>query len=319
MAKEGISFSREVKNELAKAPCSARHCQIAELTAIITMCGGVSVSVRDRLSLRIQTDTLFAAGRFDYLVRQLYGIVPEIRIRAGRGERSMRYTVAVPEHENAEQILQTSRLLTSDQDVQEVLSLPDNLIVQKSCCKRAFLRGAFLASGSISDPHKSYHFELVCQTRAKAQQLCSMIAAFGPEPKMVSRNRQVVVYLKEGSHIVDMLGIMEAPKALMDLENVRILREISNHVNRKVNCEAANIHKTVNAAVKQAKDIEYLQEHMGLDSLSDGLRQVAQLRLANPDLPLKDLGLLLDPPIGKSGVNHRLAKLSALADQLRGG
>ena len=134
----------------------------------------------------------------------------------------------------------------------------------------------------------------------------------------MQRKKYYVVYIKEGAQIVEILNVMEAHVALMNLENVRILKEMRNSVNRQVNCETANINKTVNAAVKQIEDIQYIQSTIGFDSLSEGLEDVARLRLEQPEATLKELGMMLTPQVGKSGVNHRLRKLSNLADELRG-
>ena len=175
-----------------------------------------------------------------------------------------------------------------------------------------------MATGSITDPEKGYHFEVVCNQEKKAEQLVEQLAFFGIEAKTTTRKNHLVVYIKEGAQIVDALNVMEAHNALMELENIRILKEVRNSVNRKVNCETANINKTVNAAVKQIEDIELIKERMGLDELSPALLQVAELRLMYPEAPLKDLGEMLNPPVGKSGVNHRLRKLSEIAKELRG-
>lgn len=193
----------------------------------------------------------------------------------------------------------------------------DGTVIQQSCCKRAFIRGAFLAAGSISDPEKSYHFEIVCKNEAQASLLMEVLNAFGLNPKCVSRKGKMVCYIKEGDQIVDVMRIMEASMAVMNLENARILREKRGDVNRLVNCETANLMKTVNAAVRQTKDIEFIDRTVGLASLPEELIQVAEIRLANPDMPLKDIGQLLDPPLGKSGVNHRLKRISEFADKLR--
>ena len=144
-----------------------------------------------------------------------------------------------------------------------------------------------------------------------------MILTFDIDAKIVVRKKYYVVYIKEGSQIVELLGLMEAHVALMELENIRILKEMRNSVNRQVNCETANISKTVNAAVNQLEDITYIREVMGLDSLPDNLKEMALLRLEYPEAPLKELGMYLDPPVGKSGVNHRLRKISEIADGLR--
>ena len=173
-------------------------------------------------------------------------------------------------------------------------------------------------AGSISTPEKFYHFEIVCNSYDKAVQLCELIATFQIEAKIVERKKHFVVYIKDGSGIVDILNVMEAHVALMNLENVRILKEMRNSVNRKVNCETANLNKTVAAAVKQIEDISYIRDTVGLSYLPDALRQLAEIRLENPDVSLKELGTLLDTPVGKSGVNHRLRKISEIAENLRG-
>ncbi len=152
---------------------------------------------------------------------------------------------------------------------------------------------------------------------AKAKQIQGLILSMGIEAKIVLRKKYFVVYIKEGSQIVDILNVMEAPVALMELENIRILKEMRGSVNRQVNCETANINKTVSAAVKQMEDIIYIRDKAGLDSLPDNLREIAELRLARPEATLKELGEALDPPVGKSGVNHRLRKLGSMAELLR--
>ncbi len=223
----------------------------------------------------------------------------------------------VSDHEEALRILQATKLIDEHGEVGENLSLVKNIVVQNACCRRAFIRGAFLASGSISDPEKFYHFEIVCATMAKAEQLKNIILTFSIDAKIVARKKYFVVYIKEGSQIVDILNVMEAHVALMNLENIRIMKEMRNSVNRQVNCETANINKTVSAAVRQLEDIEYIRDTAGLSSLPDNLYEIAQIRLDRPEATLKELGEALSPPVGKSGVNHRLRKLCAIAERLR--
>ncbi|MDY3919495.1 MAG: DNA-binding protein WhiA [Candidatus Limivivens sp.] len=313
-----MSFSSEVKEELSRHISPARHCQIAEIAAIISMCGGVSISSDDKYSLKIHTENISVARKYFTLLKKTFNIDTEVSIRQNiRLRKKPVYSVFVKSHEDTVRILKATKLLDSGMEIQENFSLTDNLVIQRSCCRRAFLRGAFLAAGSISDPKKSYHFEIVCTSEEKARQLISMIDSFDMDAKMVLRKKYFVVYLKEGAQIVDILNVMEAHSALMDLENVRILKEMRNTVNRKVNCETANIHKTVSAAVKQIEDIRYIQKTIGFERLSEGLEEIARLRLEQPEATLKELGMMLASPVGKSGVNHRLRKLSMLADELR--
>ena len=169
----------------------------------------------------------------------------------------------------------------------------------------------------MSDPEKIYHFEVVSTDEEIAEQLRDVLNFFELDAKIVLRKKYYVVYIKEGAKIVDVLNIMEAHIALMELENVRILKEMRNTVNRRVNCETANINKTVSAAVKQVEDIEYIMQHKGLHHLNQGLQDIAYLRLENPEATLKELGDMLNPPVGKSGVNHRLKKISKMAEEMR--
>ena len=314
-----MSFSSEVKEELSRQFSPARHCQIAEIAAIISMCGKVSISCTDDFTLKVQTENLAVARKYFTLLKKTFNIITEVQVRQNASQKRARaYTIGIKKHEDSLRVLQAAKLFNQSMEVEENLSLTDNLVIQRTCCKRAFIRGAFLATGSISDPQKFYHFEIVCATIHKAEQLRDMINSFDADAKIVQRKKYYVVYLKEGAQIVDILNVMEAHTALMNLENVRILKEMRNAVNRKVNCETANINKTVSAAVKQIEDIQYLQSTIGLDTLSEGLEEVARLRLEHPEAALKELGMMLVPQVGKSGVNHRLRKLSTLAEELRG-
>lgn len=314
-----MSFSSDVKEELSSQVPGARHCQIAETAAIISFCGHVKITAQDRFSIRIQTENVWVARKFFTLLRKTFKIDTEIAVRRSNNQKKTRtYVIAVLQHGDAIRILQACKLLNAELEIEENLSLKHNQIVQKGCCRRAFLRGAFLAAGSISDPNRFYHFEIVCATYHKAEQLKGLICGFEIDAKIVQRKKYFVVYVKEGSQIVSLLALMEANVSLMNLENVRILKEMRNSVNRQVNCETANINKTVSAAVKQIADIKYIRDTIGFSELAEGLGEIAQLRLQYPEATLKELGTLLNPSVGKSGVNHRLRKLSTIAEELRG-
>lgn len=313
-----MSFSSDVKEELSRQITNARHCQIAEIAAIISMCGGISISSKEKYSVKIQTENIAVARKYFTLLKKTFNIVTEVSVRQNiHLKKSRIYTVLVKDHNETLRILKAAKLLNQEMEVEENLSIVNNVVIRNTCCKRAFIRGAFLAAGSISDPQKFYHFEIVCATIHKAEQLKEIIATFELDAKIVMRKKYHIVYIKEGAQIVDILNVMEAHVALMNLENVRILKDVRNEVNRKVNCETANINKTVNAAVKQMEDIRYIRATIGFESLTDSLAEMAELRLTQPDATLKELGILLTPQVGKSGVNHRLRKLSNLADSLR--
>jgi hypothetical protein len=312
-----MSFSGMVKDELSKQTGSARHCRIAELAAILCCQGSTIYDKKGEKILQIHTENESVARKCFTLLQKTFNIDTTVAIHeSSHPKRGKLYLIEISKPDQVEGILEGTKVI--EDGITGGMSMQDNsLVTQRSCCKRAFIRGAFLSSGSISDPEKGYHFEIVCTEERKAEQLQKIIRSFHIDAKIVMRKKSYVVYVKEGAQIVDMLAIMEANVALMNLENIRILKEMRNSVNRKVNCETANINKTVNAAVKQMEDIELIERTVGFQSLNEGLAQIAKLRLQYPEATLKELGLMLDPQVGKSGVNHRLRKLSALADELR--
>ena len=291
-----MSLSGKIKEELAQHYAKARHCNLAELSALVHMSGSFEKDGYGRCILKLHTENDGVARKCFTLLGKTFNISTDIAIRRNTAKGSCSYYIRAKGEE---------------------LLAVENVIVQAVCCKRAYIRGAFIASGSMSDPDKSYHFEIVCGTLKQAEYLRNMINSFEMDAKIVKRKKSYVVYLKEGSQIVDILNIMEAHVALLELENVRIMKEMRNTVNRKVNCETANINKTVSASVRQMEDIIYIRDNIGFDKLPDGLKDVALTRLTYPDATLKELGGLLENPIGKSGVNHRLRKLSEIAEKLR--
>ena len=282
------------------------------------MCGGISVSKNDRFLLKIQTENLFVARKYFTLLKKTYNINTDVSIRHSSSlNKNRSYILSVNDDETARKILMTCRLMKPFGVIEEDFSISDSLIIQRECCKRAFIRGAFLAAGSVSDPVKTYHFEIVCLSEAKAKQLQMIMETFNINARVIKRRKYFVVYVKDSSQVVDLLNIMGAYNALMDMENVRIVKDMRNNVNRKVNCETANINKTVSAAVKQIEDIRFIQMSSAFDELPESLQEMAELRVRYPEATLAELGQLLDTPVGKSGVNHRLKKISLFADELR--
>ena len=312
-----MSFSANIKEELSWQWNLARHCQVAELAALLGFCGTVSHDVRGQIGLRISTENLPVVRKVFTLLKKTFKILPEISIKRGKRRRNSLYTTAIYEEENAVRVLKATKLYSQEDKGVYECGLVNPLVVQRMCCRRAFLRGAFLAAGSMSNPCKTYHLEIACMSMEAAKQVKDLIYGFGLEAKLILRKKSYIVYLKESERIVDILNIMEAHISLMELENIRILKGMRNTVNRKVNCETANINKTVSAAVKQVEDIEYLRKTVGLEALEANLEQVALARLSHQDATLKELGEQLVPPVGKSGVNHRLRKIGEIANKVR--
>ena len=281
-----MSFSSDVKQELVSIMPNARHCRIAELAALVMCAAGIE---NNRIVLT--GDNPLIRERFGILVRKLFTFDP--------GNIGDNETV---------QLLETIKMNGE--------LIPDSMILKLPCCKRAFLRGAFIACGSMTDPEKEYHLEFVTDGE-RAQMIVDSLTSFDIEAKTTDRKKSSVVYVKDSDRIVDILNVIEAHVALMSFENVRILKDMRNSVNRRVNCETANIGKTITAAGRQIEDIEYLRESHLFSELSDDLKETAMLRLEHPDSSLAELGKLHGRPVGRSGVNHRLARLSEMAQKLR--
>lgn len=287
-----MSFSSKVKEELTTIMASHKHCRKAELAGMFQYGGEIG---------RIKSDC--------YTV----GFHTENGEISKKGFTLLRKTFTIDFDNN----LSEQQLFDFLKKMEAVEQESLENVTERVCCRRAFIRGVFLAVGSVSDPEKGYHLEFVCEDEEQARLLHNLLGTFDIESKTVERKQHFVVYIKEGAAIVDLLNVMEAHVALMELENLRIIKEMRNRVNRRVNCETANINKTVNAAARQLEDIQYIDQHKGLASLPDSLYEMARVRLEHPDASLKELGEMLVPPVGKSGVNHRLRKISEYAEKLR--
>ena len=302
-----MSFSGQIKEELAQVISSPRHCQLAELAALVQFCG----HIEEDGSLLVQSENPLVIRKCFTLLKKTF----KIEAVAKSQMQTQNYRLFVT-GEDAFRVLEALKICDTAGHLM-MRHLTDPVLIKNSCCKRAYLRGCYMAVGSMSDPYKSYHLELVCGLQAQAEQLLKILHDFSLDAKMIIRKKYHVVYMKEGENIADFLNITEAHKALMEFENTRIYKGMRNMVNRKVNCEAANITKTVNAATRQVEDIRLIREKMGLEGLPEPLRQMAYVRLENPQASLGELGKLLDPPVGKSGVNQRLRKLGELAKELK--
>lgn len=314
-----MSFSSKVKEELSEHFGNGRHCDIAELAALVNICGQI-LFLGEHFCLKIQTENYLVAKKCFTLLRNAFNINSDISIKsAGRRRKAKTYTLLLKDMTMVERVLRATGLWTAEQGRPAIHGRVYPTVLSGICCRRAYIRGAFIAVGSVNDPEKNYHLEIVLPNETLALQLRDVVNSFELDSKVVERKEHFVLYLKEGEQIVDLLNVMGAHVALMNLENVRIVKEMRNDINRKVNCETANLNKVVNAAVKQLEDINYIQQTIGLEKLPKQLAEVAQLRLEYPDTSLKELGTFLSEPVGKSGINHRLRKICNLAEMLREG
>ena len=315
-----MSFSSTVKNELCRLENLSDCCLFSELAVTICLNGSVSIIPGSGPNIRITTENAAFARRIYSNIRKLYDIHPEVTIRKSKKlKKHVSYMLFITPAIGSAKLLELAGVAVKSDAMEQSyeLVLADINSLKHHCCRKAFLRGAFLAGGSISDPEKTYHLELTSRTSRQAQELSKILGTFKLKARIIMRKGSYVTYLKEGENIVDFLNIIGAHTALMELENVRILKGMRNTVNRIVNCETANLEKTVNASVRQVENIRYIAENVGFNALPENLRDIAELRLEYNDASLVELGQLLSPPIGKSGVNHRLRKLDQIAEKHR--
>ncbi|CEP44544.1 DNA-binding protein WhiA [Paraclostridium sordellii] len=312
-----MSFSAETKNELARVFSNDKCCNISELSAIVRLSGSIQLAGYKKLNLKISTELNSIARKVFKLLKSNFGINTEISVNKNQMlKRNSSYVLMVTSDMGAENLLRELGILSREEEFFTMNKVPEDLIKDNECI-RAFIRGAFLGGGSISDPEKNYHLEFVANNEEFAESLKNLINSLGFNSKTVSRKNNYVVYLKESEQISDLLNIIGAHQALLSLESTKIVKEMRNNVNRLVNCETANLSKTVNAAVRQIENIKYIQSKVGLDHLPPNLREIAELRVDNEDLTLKELGEMASPELSKSAVNHRLRKIEQIADDLR--
>ena len=318
-----MSFSGEMKEEIARLIPEKEEAVRAELMAIIRFCGRI-LRQEESVAVFMETENVVLAKTYVKLIKRAFDLQVQLEIRRhGTGKynqyfillserpEDMLYSEERPERQKLQQALQAICMWSAQADPRGFLKTPGSM--------RAYIRGAFLCTGSMSDPGKSYHFEMVCEDEQTAQILKELMAGFFVHAKVILRKQRYIVYLKDSEEIIQILNVMEAHRSLMELENIRIIKDMRNSANRQSNCDSANINKMVRTAARQVDDIRYIEEHFGFEQLPPQLREMAQVRLENPDVSLQELGTYLDPPVGKSGVNHRLRKLKEIAESLRAG
>jgi cell division protein WhiA len=306
-----VSFAAQTKKELTliqESPC----CQLAELEAMVTLNGRIIAVDGSRL-LQIETENVATARRIYTQLREQFKIQPEVFVRKKmRLKKNNVYAVRVRLFLNHP--LMEIGWVSPEGELLVPLPQPK----RKSCCRRAFLRGAFLASGSVNDPgSNSYHLEVTADNLEFAKLIQAKMNEYGLHAKVIGRKRGYVVYLKEGEKIVDFLSVIGAHQALLKFEDIRILKGMRNQVNRLVNCETANMNKTISAAVRQLEVIQLIDHRIGLENLPPKLREVAELRIRYPEANLQELCDRMAHKVSKSGLNHRFRKLEEIADKLR--
>ena len=313
-----MSFSAQVKNKLARIIHENPQVQLSELSAIIRMSGTLKLMGFNKLSFVISTENPAIARKVFTLIKNCFGITVEIQVnRQSNLKRNNTYVLSVTYDQGANDILEKVGIIEKEgEHLSWVSTIPKHLVSRQDG-KRAYLRGAFLGSGSVSDPAKMYHLEFSTVNIEISQNLRKLLNSYKLNAKIVTRKNNNVVYIKESEHITDLLNLMGAYNALMHLEDIKIKKQMRNDVNRLVNCETANLNKTVDTSMRQIECINYIMEKQGLDYLPENLHEIAMLRVENPDMSLKELGEIMETPLGKSGVNHRLKKIEMIAEELK--
>lgn len=300
-----MSFSNDVKNELSRIETNDPCCDKAELLGLLRMSGAIIIR-GSNVGIHFSTENAALARRVLQLLKSNYQVQTEVVItRSRRLKKNNRYQVRVIPAPQVSKALTELQLLSVESDLK-------NPLLNNHCCKRTFLRGAFLGGGSISRPSSDYHLEMVTGNEDFAHSIIKVMHSFSLKAKLTDRKNDFIGYLKDGESITKFLSVIGAHNSMMDFENVRIVKEMRNNVNRVVNCETANLNKVVKAAVRQINCIKYIEQHLGLNQLPQALQDTARLRLEYPDASLNEL-VEYSGGIGKSGINHRLKKLQEMA------
>ncbi|SFA89158.1 hypothetical protein SAMN04488072_103101 [Lentibacillus halodurans] len=308
-----MSFASEIKKELTGIELDT-CCKYAELAALIRMNGVISMS-GSIYTLDVQTENAAIARRIYTLVKSLYDFSVELLVR--KKMKLKKNNIYIVRMKKEVQNLLDDLGIVKD-SYTFIRTIPEKY-QKKDCCRRSYLRGAFLAGGSVNNPEtSSYHLEIFNSYQEHNDSLCELLNEFDLKARKLERKKGYIAYLKEAEKITDFLNVIGAHNALFKFEDVRIVRDMRNSVNRLVNCETANLNKTIGAAFRQIENINLISETVGLEALPEKLREIAVLRVQHQDISLKELGEIVSSgKISKSGVNHRLKKIDEFAEKLR--
>lgn len=313
-----MSFSSTAKDELIRLPLGKSCCMLSELSALTQTSGSLALRGLGRVQVTYRVENTALARRIFLLLRTQLNITAKLHFvqhaRLG-GRRSCVLTLG---DQDSQTLLIALHMMERDEEGNISLkrTAPRHPMTRQ-CCRRAFLRGAFLGCGSMTNPEKDYHFEWVVEDQSLGQTLGKLLDKSGLPVHQHVRKGQNVMYLKGAQQIADMLALMGASQAVLEMENIRITKQMRAGANRASNCDEHNSERMLNAADEQIEAIKLISIQRGLFTLPPGLQEIARLRLEHTSLSLSDLGQLLDPPVGKSGVNHRMRRLMDIAKEIR--
>lgn len=313
-----MSFSKDVKNELARVPMEDMAVLHAELAAYIRTCGVVKLTEGLKIGLSFQTENASVARRILSAYKRVYG--REVEVSATQNmllKKNKQYKISLADEGEVKSLLMDSDFLRPENVFQMQYSVDPSLL-RTSEAVRAYIRASFLGAGSVTSPNKRYHLEFITHDEAHGRDLIKWLRRSHIEAKGVVRKDDYIVYLKEAEKISDLLAFMGAGQSVLQFESARVVKDVRNNVNRLVNCETANLSKTVNASTRQMRDLATIESRIGIKRLPEDLRRIAEARINDPEATLAEIGKSMDPEMSKSGVNHRFKKLHALAEKLRG-
>ncbi|MGI5824103.1 MAG: DNA-binding protein WhiA [Bacillota bacterium] len=317
-----MSFSSEVKEQLTRVNTSKDCCNRVEFVSFLRMSGNITFGFGGKLGATATTANITIAKRYFRFAREILEMEAEMMLhKTNNLRKSTLYTLRLPPQEKVRDLIDLMSKIpdgspwSAGAELKNIQDLKG--VFGGECCYRAYLRGAFLGNGFINNPKKSYHLEVVCNNLQHGTFLMTLMSYYGMNPKINDRRNQCVIYLKESENISDFLNVIGAHKALLELENIKLYKELANSANRAYNCDIANTNKIVNTGTRQLLALEKIAAEIGLDKLPENLAETARLRLENPESSLQELCEMFDPPLSKSGVNHRLRKLEQIAENFK--
>ena len=308
------SFTAEVKDELSRVEGRCPTCERAQLSALLRVCGTLSFKGTGRYALRITTETGAVARTIIKLVHDIFDLNTSLTIRRSVLHKTRNYLIELAEQDGLEEALTELGILVPGQGL--AAGIPRALL-QKRCCREAFVRGAFMAGGFIADPRGDFHLELAVTGEDFANELAVLVGSLGVHARLNRRRGAYAIYLKSFDDIVTLLVAMGAARYAHTIEGVRAIKSVKNDVNRRVNAELANQNRAGDAADVQRALIDDAERLVGLAALPRAVREFCELRRANPELSLADLGQELTPPASKSAMYHRLLRLQSIVDEAR--
>ena len=318
-----MSFSSDVKGELARLEPNKKCCMLAEIAGFLRVSGSVKLRGGGNLGIVASTENAAIARHYKKLIKEYFGSTATLEVGNSQmpGKSNLkghnRYYLGIEPDQKSSQILrETGMMLVREGSdfFSDGIYMP---LVKSKCCKKSYMRGVFLGCGTMSNPKTSYHLEFVLESEQTANDLKKVIGSFDDlSANIAKRKEDSIVYIKKASYISDMLGILGADDAMLDFEDIRISKEAHGDAQRLLNCDSANVDRTLTASEEQIKHIKIIEENDGLEWLPQPLREVAQLRLARPEASLSEIGELLHPPIRKPGVSKRFAKLKQIAEEI---